>query len=75
MGDKRIRGKNFTEREKNMLFELVTADFKSVIENKESDAITVAKKNLAWQEIAQSYNAQCERVTSISEYFHPIHNH
>ncbi|KAJ3640436.1 hypothetical protein Zmor_003731 [Zophobas morio] len=74
MGDKRIRGKNFTEREKNMLFELVTADFKSVIENKESDAITVAKKNLAWQEIAQSYNAQCETGHRTAKQLHALYD-
>jgi hypothetical protein len=60
MEEKRVRAKNFTENEKNALFEIVTTKYKGIIENKQSDAVTIAKRNLAWQEIAKKLNAQSQ---------------
>jgi hypothetical protein len=31
-----------------------------IIENKQSDAVTIAKRNLSWQEIAKKLNAQSQ---------------
>jgi hypothetical protein len=53
--ENRIRAKNFTESEKNTLFEIVTEKYRRIIENKQSDAVTVAKINLAWQEISKNF--------------------
>jgi hypothetical protein len=52
MSAKGIRCKNFTEFEKKMLLEITEKD--PIIENKQTDGVTAAKKkNLTWQEIDQ----------------------
>ncbi|XP_016655898.1 uncharacterized protein LOC107882277 [Acyrthosiphon pisum] len=54
---KRMRGKNFTEREKELLIDLILP-FKPIIENIKTDAIWNNKKAEVWSEITSLYNLQ-----------------
>lgn len=54
--DKKSRSKNYTERDKSLLIDLV-AEYKDVIENKKIDGATTAEKKAAWDEIALKYNS------------------
>jgi predicted dithiol-disulfide oxidoreductase (DUF899 family) len=72
--EKRVRGKNFTESEKHTLFELVMTKYKDVIENKQSDAVTAAKRNLAWEEIAIEFNAQSQTGHRSAKQLHALYD-
>jgi predicted dithiol-disulfide oxidoreductase (DUF899 family) len=74
MEEKRVRAKNFTENEKNALFEIVTTKYKGIIENKQLDAVTVAKRNLAWQEIAKQFNAQSHTGKRSAKQIHALYD-
>jgi uncharacterized coiled-coil protein SlyX len=74
MEEKRVRAKNFTENEKNALFEIVTTKYKGIIENKQSDAVTIAKRNLAWQEIAKKLNAQSQIGKRSAKQIHALYD-
>ncbi|KAK9506792.1 hypothetical protein O3M35_008664 [Rhynocoris fuscipes] len=61
--EKRERGSNFSESEKQLLLSIVSEHFQ-IIENKKSDALTIKEKNNAWELIAERFNAQqCENGT------------
>ncbi|XP_022177989.1 uncharacterized protein LOC111039018 [Myzus persicae] len=67
---KRQRGKNFTEREKEFLIDLILP-YKSVIENVKTDAVWNNKKNEAWSEIVDAYNAiQTSGIRNIGQIKH-----
>ncbi|KAL5237240.1 hypothetical protein ACI65C_004650 [Semiaphis heraclei] len=67
---KRQRGKNFTEREKEVLIDLIFP-YKSIIENVKTDAVWNNKKNEAWSEIVVAYNAsQTSGVRNIGQIKH-----
>src|SRR5277367_1512345 len=53
---KKQRGANFTANEKNVLVDLVSTR-KAVIENKQTDGVTVREKEAAWQSLASEFNA------------------
>lgn len=53
---KRSRGKNFNEGDKQRLLEVIN-NFRSVIENKKTDQVTVKEKVEAWNEIAEEFNS------------------
>ena len=53
---KKQRGVNFTANEKNVLVDLVSTR-KAVIENKQTDGVTVREKEAAWQSLASEFNA------------------
>lgn len=53
--DKRERGNNFTETEKEILLRLARKHY-SIIENKKTDGRTVKKKIDAWKRIAEQFN-------------------
>ncbi|XP_050064466.1 uncharacterized protein LOC126553330 [Aphis gossypii] len=52
---KRQRGKNFSDREKDLLIDLILP-FKSIIENIKTDAVWNTKKTEAWSEITSLCN-------------------
>lgn len=56
MDKKRERGKNYTDKEKETLLEIVS-DFGNVIENKQTDGASVKLKNEAWEAISELYNS------------------
>ncbi|CAH1998891.1 unnamed protein product [Acanthoscelides obtectus] len=55
--------KVFSERDKLLLISLVDS-YKHILENKKTDATNVEKKNGAWKEITDLYNANdvCPRT-------------
>ena len=68
----RDRGNNFTETEKNLLIATynckniihIIVDTYNIIENKQSDAVRLGQKNLAWQQIAKELKAQNQTPAS-----------
>jgi hypothetical protein len=54
--ENRGRGKNFTNEEVLLLAELVAKN-RSVIDNKQSGAITHKQKESAWQKLSNQFNA------------------
>ncbi|XP_029348111.1 uncharacterized protein LOC115034794 [Acyrthosiphon pisum] len=52
---KRLRNKNFTEKEKEMLMELIIPH-KNVIENIKTDSINIKRKTQLWEYITSQYN-------------------
>jgi predicted dithiol-disulfide oxidoreductase (DUF899 family) len=48
--------------------------YKGIIENKQSDAVTVAKRNLAWQEIAKQFNAQSQTGKRSAKQIHALYD-
>ncbi|XP_050058125.1 uncharacterized protein LOC126553264 [Aphis gossypii] len=68
--NKRQRGKNFTEHEKEVLIDLILP-YKAIIENVKTDAVWNNKKNEAWSEIVVAYNAnQTSGVRNIAQIKH-----
>ena len=53
--DKRQRAENFRAEEKTVVIELV-AKYKSLVENKKSDKVTLQEKHNAWLEIVRKMN-------------------
>ncbi|XP_031334894.1 myb/SANT-like DNA-binding domain-containing protein 3 [Photinus pyralis] len=54
--NKRKRTSNFTADEKDTLFNIVY-NYKHVVENKKTDAVTWREKENAWEKIASDYNS------------------
>ncbi|CAI6367700.1 unnamed protein product [Macrosiphum euphorbiae] len=52
---KRLRNKNFTEKEKEMLMELIIPH-KNIIENIKTDSINITRKTQSWNHITCQYN-------------------
>jgi hypothetical protein len=55
---KRKRSSNFTPNEKSVLYAIVS-QYKHIIENKGTDAVTTNEKNETWENIAAKFNAKC----------------
>lgn len=53
---KKKRSPNYTIREKEVLLSIVS-NFKNIIENKKTDAVSVTEKNRAWFSMTQKFNA------------------
>lgn len=51
-----IRGKSFTEEERCVLFDAAKPHL-DIIENKRTDATTVAYKNDAWEKVGKLFNS------------------
>uniref|UniRef100_A0A8D8ZCF0 Regulatory protein zeste n=1 Tax=Cacopsylla melanoneura TaxID=428564 RepID=A0A8D8ZCF0_9HEMI len=56
MDNKRSRGANFTPTEKRLLWEEVIKH-KDVVENKQSNKVTILSKDKVWDTITKSYNS------------------
>lgn len=56
MEKKRERGKNYTDKEKENLLEIISG-FGSIIENKQTDGASVKLKNETWEAISELYNS------------------
>lgn len=56
---KRERCKNYLEEEKENLLTIME-DFKTIIENKKTDAVSSQIKSNAWTHIADLYNSQAK---------------
>lgn len=52
---KRLRAPNYSSKEKELLLSLATK-YKSSIENKKTDAVSMQDKKLAWFKITQEFN-------------------
>nr|AHN53441.1 Myb/SANT-like DNA-binding domain [Nuttalliella namaqua] len=50
------RASYISDEEKNVLIELV-GKYKTIIENKKSDAVSLNAKNKAWQKLSTEYNS------------------
>ena len=50
------RAANVSASEKHLLIELI-AKYASIIENKETDKMTVAEKKAAWKSLSDDFNA------------------
>lgn len=53
---KRMKGKNFSELEKELLIQIVFK-YKNIIENKHTNSISIQKKNEAWKKICDEFNS------------------
>lgn len=53
--DKRQRGRNYVEEEKEILLDLVEV-YKDIIENKKTDSVTIEKKRRIWADITVKFN-------------------
>jgi Myb/SANT-like DNA-binding domain len=73
MESKRVRSKNFSEVEKNCLFEIIIK-YKQIIENNLTDGMTQAEKNLAWQKIAQEFNSTSQTGPRSASQLHALYN-
>lgn len=56
MDRKRERSKNYLEEEKENLL-IIMEDFKDIVENKKTDAVSSKIKTEAWNKIAEWYNS------------------
>ena len=56
--EKRKRGVNFTSRECNLLFSIIADKYKTIIENKETNACVNEEKTRAWENIRNEFNCQ-----------------
>ncbi|XP_022195800.2 uncharacterized protein LOC111053259 [Nilaparvata lugens] len=54
--DKRDRGRNYTEKEKEQFMQIILR-YKTVVENRKIDRINIQEKNYAWMAIANEFNA------------------
>lgn len=54
--NKRIRGKNFTDNERDLVLEIIEK-YKNIVENKKTDTESIRLKNAAWNEITQEFNS------------------
>ncbi|CAH1382829.1 unnamed protein product, partial [Tenebrio molitor] len=53
---KRERGKNFTEKEKEIAISIIDR-YRSIIENKASDGSSLKQRKDAWQKVSDEFNA------------------
>lgn len=53
---KRVRGKNFTDNERDEVLKIIDK-YKNIIDNKKTDAETIRLKNAAWQEVTEEFNS------------------
>ncbi|KAK4885614.1 hypothetical protein RN001_001885 [Aquatica leii] len=74
MENSKIREKNFSENEKNVLFDLVTSKYSDIIDNKKTDGVTLAKKKLAWEEIAVNFNCQNQNGNHSAKQLHDLYD-
>ncbi|PSN36540.1 hypothetical protein C0J52_22512 [Blattella germanica] len=69
---RRDRGMNFTVIEKQIVIELIDK-YKSIIENKKSDGVSVRQKEKAWADLCAEFNANLEvnnrTVKQIRQYY------
>jgi hypothetical protein len=52
------RSSNFTEAE-SLLLESLVHKYKHILENKKTDAISNAEKEMCWSNLAKEYNSSC----------------
>ncbi|KAJ8927265.1 hypothetical protein NQ314_020266, partial [Rhamnusium bicolor] len=70
-GSKRAR--NFTDMERNLLFDLVMEQM-HIIENKKTDATTIRHKNEAWAQLTQKYNSNCQTGPRNQKQLHALYD-
>lgn len=51
------RGTNFSNTEKDLLMEIII-QYKNIIENKRTDAVSAKEKGKCWDEIAHKFNSE-----------------
>ncbi|KAK4882199.1 hypothetical protein RN001_005518 [Aquatica leii] len=68
------RSRNFTEFEKNLLFEIVTNNYIDIIENKKTDGVSCAKKQVAWEEISVKFNSQAQTGPRTAKQLHSLYD-
>ncbi|KAJ8952307.1 hypothetical protein NQ314_007563 [Rhamnusium bicolor] len=67
------RSRNFTDYDRNLLFELVI-QYKHVLENKKTDGTSVKQKNEAWDEITLKYNSSCQTGPRNAKQLHALYD-
>ncbi|KAJ8962445.1 hypothetical protein NQ314_005741 [Rhamnusium bicolor] len=67
------RSRNFTDYDRNLLFELVI-QYKHVLENKKTDGTSVKQKNEAWDEIPLKYNSSCQTSPRNAKQLHALYD-
>lgn len=67
------RSKNFSEREKMLLLDIVKS-FSRIIENKKTDGSTSVQKQEAWLEIAKLFNASCDYGLRTTKQLHALYD-
>lgn len=67
------RSKNFTDFDKNVLFE-ITQQYKHVIENKRTDACNTKMKNETWELIKEKFNANCQSGKRTAKQLHALYD-
>ncbi|KAK4885473.1 hypothetical protein RN001_001744 [Aquatica leii] len=68
------RSRNFTEFEKNLLFEIVTNNYIDIIENKKTDGVSCAKKQVAWEKISVKFNSQAQTGPRTAKQLHSLYD-
>ncbi|KAJ8948262.1 hypothetical protein NQ314_008442 [Rhamnusium bicolor] len=67
------RSRNFTDYDRNLLFELVI-QYKHILENKKTDGTSVKQKNEAWDEITLKYNSSCQTGPRNAKQLHALYD-
>ena len=52
-----MKGMPFSQKEQNVLMDLVE-ERRGILENKETDKVSLGRKNGAWEEVANCFNAR-----------------
>ncbi|CAH1099685.1 unnamed protein product [Psylliodes chrysocephalus] len=63
--EKRNRGPNYSQSEKDLLISLV-AKHKNILENKKTDAVTIHEKDAAWDRVGREFNSIVPNCTKRS---------
>ena len=71
---KKQRSRNFSDFEKNLLFEIVRDKYLDIIENKKTDGTTIAKKQEAWEKIMHLYNCQAQTGKRSAKQLHALYD-
>lgn len=62
---KRERGQNFTTEDISILMRCIMGEIK-LLENKATDGVTIKEKRVAWQRVAESFNAQSLQTRDVN---------
>ncbi|XP_018576805.1 myb/SANT-like DNA-binding domain-containing protein 3 [Anoplophora glabripennis] len=67
------RARNFSDFDKNVLFEIVQ-NYLHIVENKKTDASNVKLKNEAWASIARQFNSTCQSGIRTEKQLHALYD-
>ncbi|KAJ8911556.1 hypothetical protein NQ315_007937 [Exocentrus adspersus] len=67
------RARNFTDFDKNLLFEIVQK-YMNIIENKKTDATNIKIKNEIWDSVKEEFNSNCQSGNRTSKQLHALYD-